>query len=138
MYEKVLTFTPNKALAIAKTEQFDFEKWSEELRAFLGKGAESMIALEAKEQKYNLDFHKKRLDIIIKNWDKITQSIKEELPNSHDFDAFLDKIGIPKTMQEIGLDKKILPMTFKATKDIRDKYVLSRLCWDLGITDEII
>ena len=138
MYEKVLTFTPDKALAIAKTEQFNFQKWSDELREFLGKGAESMIALEAKEQKYNLDFHKKRLDIIIKNWDKITQIIKEELPTSFDFDSFLDKIGIPKTMQEIGLDKKILPMTFKATKDIRDKYVLSRLCWDLGIIDEII
>ena len=40
-------------------------------------------------------------------------------------------------MEEIGIDNKLLPMTFKAAKDIRDKYVLSRLCWDLGILDEI-
>ncbi len=133
MYEKVLTFTPNKALAIAKTEEFDYEMWSNELRKFLGKGAESMIALEEKEGKYNLTSHKKRLEVIINNWDKITQIIKEELPSSKDFEALLDKLGLPKTMQEIGLDENILPMTFKATKDIRDKYVLSRLCWDLGI-----
>ncbi len=138
MYEKALTFTPDKALAIAKTEEFDYEKWSNELRRFLGKGAESMIALEEKEGKYNLTTHKKRLEVIINNWDKITQIIKEELPSSKDFEALLDKLGLPKTMQEIGLDENILPMTFKATKDIRDKYVLSRLCWDLGITDEII
>jgi len=35
-------------------------------------------------------------------------------------------------------DKEILPKTFKSAKDIRDKYVLPRLCWDLGIIDEII
>ena len=28
-------------------------------------------------------------------------------------------------------------MTFQATKDIRDKYVLSRLAWDLGVMDEL-
>ena len=133
IYEKVLTFTPDKAFAIAKAEQFDYEKWSDELRRFLGKGAESMIAIEEKEGKYNLNSHKKRFEIIIGKWDKITQIIKEELPNSKDFEALLDKLGLPKTMQEIGLDENILPMTFKATKDIRDKYVLSRLCWDLGI-----
>ena len=32
-----------------------------------------------------------------------------------------------EAMKEIGLDEAILPMTFKASKDIRDKYVLSRL-----------
>jgi hypothetical protein len=45
---------------------------------------------------------------------------------------------MPKTMAEIGIDDTILPLTFKSAKDIRDKYVLSRLCWDLGIIDEII
>jgi hypothetical protein len=28
-------------------------------------------------------------------------------------------------------------MTFKATKDIRDKYILSRLAFDLGTLDEL-
>ena len=40
-------------------------------------------------------------------------------------------------MKEIGLEEEILPLTFKSAKDIRDKYVLPRLCWDLGIIDEI-
>jgi hypothetical protein len=44
---------------------------------------------------------------------------------------------MPKSVNEIGIDGDILPETFKATKDIRDKYVLPRLCWDLGIIDEI-
>ena len=49
----------------------------------------------------------------------------------------MDTIEAPRTMKEIGLDEEILPLSFKATKDIRDKYVLSRLAWDLGIIDEL-
>ena len=56
---------------------------------------------------------------------------------SKDVEKILDAIGAPKTCTEIGIDKETLPMTFKASKDIRDKYVLSRLCWDLGILDGI-
>ena len=48
----------------------------------------------------------------------------------------LDKIDAPKTAQEIGIDCD-LSITLKATKDIRDKYVLSRLLWDLGMIEEV-
>ena len=41
-------------------------------------------------------------------------------------------------MIEIGLVEEILPLTFKSAKDIRDKHVLPRLCWDLEIIEEII
>ena len=51
-------------------------------------------------------------------------------------DDILNLIQAPKTVSEIGIDCDILT-TLKATKDIRDKYVLSRLAWDLGILDEL-
>ena len=96
-----------------------------------------MIALEEKEQKYNLESHKKRLDIILDNWEKIKKIMEEELPSSDELLNLFSKIGMPKSVNEIEIDGDILPKTFKATKDIRDKYVLSRLCWDLGIIDEV-
>ena len=52
-------------------------------------------------------------------------------------EALFEQLKLPKTLDELGLDESILPMTFKASKDIRDKYVLSRLCWDLGIIEEM-
>ena len=97
-----------------------------------------MIALEEKEQKYNLESHKKRLEIIVNKWDEIQNIIKEELPTISEIDALYNKVGLPKTMSELGISEEILPLTFKAAKDIRDKYVLPRLCWDLGIIDEMI
>lgn len=138
LYEKIKNITPDKQKALKYVESFDFSEWSEELREFLGKGAESMIALEEKEQKYNLELHTNRVDTIINNWYGIIGIIEQEIPTLSDLEKLFDDVGLPKTMEEICLEDKILPMTFKSAKDIRDKYVLPRLCWDLGIIDEII
>lgn len=136
-YEKLMCFTPDRQKALDAVNAFDYEKWSNVLREFLGKAAESMIALEEKEQKYNKESHKERLEVILSHWDEILQIIQEELPTSTELEDLFDKIGAPKTPQEIGVEEAILPLTFEATKDIRDKYVLSRLCWDLGIERDI-
>ena len=97
-----------------------------------------MIALEEEEQKYSVESHKKRIDIIIEKWNEILKIIDEELPEISKLEKLFDDVGLPKTMAEIGLCEDILPFTFKSAKDIRDKYVLPRLCWDLGIIDEIV
>ena len=138
LYEKLRTLTPNREKALSFVENFSWENWQAELRSFLGRGAESMIALEEKEQKYNKESHKARLEIILNNLDGILQIMDEELPSSQDLEKLLDTIEAPKTLEEIGSSSELLPMIFKATKDIRDKYVLSRLAWDLGILDEIV
>lgn len=138
LYEKIKNITPESQKAFEYVEKFDFAAWSETLRDFLGKGAESMIALEEKEQKYNIESHKKRFEIIVEKWNEIQSIISEELPSIGEIEALYDNVGLPKTMAEIGLSEEILPLTFKSAKDIRDKYVLPRLCWDLGIIDEII
>ena len=46
-------------------------------------------------------------------------------------------LQLPTTLEQIGVDPALLPTIFRATKDIRDKYVLSRLAWDLGILEEL-
>ena len=136
-YEKLKSIKPDKKKALDYAAAFDYNAYSALLTEFLGKGAKSMIELEKKEGKYDLDSHAKRLDIILENWNTILKIIDEEIPSGAELDELFTLIGAPKTVLEIGIDPATLPFTFKATKDIRDKYVLSRLCWDLGIIDEI-
>ena len=137
VYEQVKDTVPNRERALEYVKNFDIEKWNESLLKFVGPGAQSMIALEKIENKYSVSKHKSRFEKIIANWDKILKIIGEEVIPSKEVEKILDAIGAPKTCTEIGIDKETLPMTFKASKDIRDKYVLSRLCWDLGILDSI-
>ena len=136
LYEKLKTVSPDAEKALAYAASFDYNAWSAQLRQLLGKGAESMIALEEKERKYDVTFHRKRLKIILEHWDEILKIIEEELPSSQALETLLDTIDAPKTLAQIGVDETMLPIIFRATKDIRDKYVLSRLLWDLGVLDE--
>ena len=137
LYETVKNQTPDYEKAAAYVNAFDQEAWEQTLRSFLGKGAEAMIALEKREGKYRKDTHPARFAVIKEKWDSILQIIEEELPSAEEIAKLLDIIGIPKDLTTIGVDAECARTTFKATKDIRDKYVLSRLAWDLGILDEL-
>lgn len=137
-YEQLKTLTPNREKALAHAAAFDYSSWQQTLRELLGKGAESMIALEAREGKYDVAAHRERLERILENWDEILTIIDEEIPSLQTLLALMDTIDAPKTLQEIGINEALLPTIFRATKDIRDKYVLSRLAWDLGIEEELI
>lgn len=138
MYEKIKDVTPNRSKALSYVKEFDYQKWAQTLKEFLGKGADAMILLEEKEGKYDVDKHSVRLERIIEKWDEIIHLITEEIPSVATLDALYDKVGMPKSMAEIGIDESLLPATFKAAKDIRDKYVLPRLCFDLGIIEDIV
>jgi len=138
LYDKVKTIIPDREKALAYVKSFDTEAWNETLRDFLGRSAESMIALEKKEGKYDVSKHEARLDRILANWDGILAIVEEELPPSAEIERILTVIDAPKTMEDIGLSSDLLPLSFQATKDIRDKYVLSRLLWDLGVIEEMV
>lgn len=137
LYEKLLEIFPDKETALGYVNSFSYDEWAKTLKTFVGKGADAMIALEKKEEKYSLTAHKERLDIIIGKWDKICDIIRKEIPKRKEIEVILDSIGAPKLPRDIGLADD-LKTTFSATKDIRDKYVLSRLLWDIGLLDDFV
>ncbi len=131
LYEKVLKTTPNKEKALNYVKEFNYSCWENTLKDFLGKSAKTMAELEKKEGKYDVIKHATRLETIISKWDKICLVIKEEIPSTKELDKLFETIKLSKSAKEIGIDADLY-RTFCATKDIRDKYVLSRLLWDLG------
>ncbi len=137
LYEKLKHFIPNKETALAQVKAFDYGAWSEILRTFLGKGADSMIALEAKEKKYDPALHGARLDKLIANWAAIMDIVSQEIPAVEALETLYRKVGLPGTLTDIGEEESLLPTILRCTKDIRDKYVLSRMAWDLGIEEEL-
>lgn len=137
IYEQLRQITPSRDKALAYAKNFDVQAHFDNLRAFLGKGADAMIALEKKEGKYDLSKHAQRLDVILSHWDELLQIMDEELLRAVELEELLNMLGAPKNGHDLGIDDTLIPMTFRATKDIRDKYVLSRLCWDLGLLDEL-
>lgn len=137
LYKKLKMVVPNQEKALAHARDFDYCAWSGTLREFLGKGADSMIAMEAKEKKYDLDLHAARLTKLLNSWDAVLKIISEEIPAVQELEALYQKVGLPGTLADIGEEDRLLPTIFCCTKDIRDKYVLSRMAWDLGIEEDL-
>ncbi len=138
LYEKLKTITPDRETALRYAAGFSYEDWKNTLRSLLGDAAESMIALEKQEKKYDVTRHKERLEIILAHWKDILAIMEEELPDSKELEMLMLSVGLPTTLEEIGCGDVPLPLLFGATRDIRDKYVLSRLAWDLGSTEELV
>ncbi|MBO4219307.1 MAG: sn-glycerol-1-phosphate dehydrogenase [Clostridia bacterium] len=132
LYEKLKKIDPDTQKALDHASSFDLKEWHRKLRDFIGPGAEIMISLENTEKKYDTELHGKRLEKIVRNWEGILRIVEEEIPDVEDLKRFCSEAGCPAGPEDIGLTRSIVPMTFECTKDVRDKYILSRLFWDLG------
>lgn len=134
-YEWLKTKTPDRETALAYVRNFNPDAWFDTLRVHLDEGAAAMIAGEQKEHKYAPDKHAARLEKILAAWDDILALI-DTLPTADALQAFYREIGHPLSCTEYGLTDNEIRFAFTAAKDIRDKYVLGRLLWDLGLLDE--
>ncbi|MBO5322715.1 MAG: sn-glycerol-1-phosphate dehydrogenase [Oscillospiraceae bacterium] len=136
-YEQIRKLTPNKEKALAYVNAFDAEAWNDTLRQFLGGGAEAMIQNERKEGKYDKAKHAARLDLIIEKWEDILQIIDQEIPALDFVLNALIAVDAPTLPSEIGIRDEEVRGAFLTAKDIRDKYVGTRLLWDLGCLEEV-
>ncbi len=137
IYDRIRSLIPHREKALSYVQKFDFVEYQAFLRSYIGPGGETMIAAEETDGKYDISRHVHRLDRILENWEDILRVIEREIPSASEIEKVLDIIQAPKSCADFGIPEAELPMAFAATKDIRDKYVLSRLCFDLGILDEI-
>ena len=136
-YEELLSenVEPDREKALSYVNKFDLDAWNEKLLAFVGPGAEAMIEGERKEHKYDASKHASRLETIIDRWDEIINVIKT-FPKVEKLRNLMESIDFPTDASCIGYGSADIKKTFTMTKDIRDKYVGTRLLWDLGILDE--
>lgn len=135
IYDYIRTVTPDREKALAYAAGFDLEKWNEQLSAFIGPGARAMIEGERREGKYDKEKHTARLERILSNWDKIME-IVNGLPTYDEVLALMNMIGAPVSAESFGVTQEQTRTTFTMTKDIRDKYIASRLLWDLGLLED--
>lgn len=135
VYDYIRSVTPDRERALKAVAHFSLEQWNEQLREFVGPGAEAMIAGEEREGKYSQAKHALRLERIIDRWDEI-QAIVSGLPGYESVFQLMTSLGAPTDIYYLGYTDEQLKKTFTMTKDIRDKYVASRLLWDLGLLEE--
>lgn len=90
-----------------------------------------MVEGEKREGKYDPEKHAKRLEVIIEKWDEI-MAVVDKLPKYEEVYNMMTAMGAPTDPGYLGYSEDAIRTTFTMTKDIRDKYIASRLLWDVG------
>lgn len=137
LFDRLGGKAPDTEKALRHAASFDRERWNARLREVVGPGAEAMIANEDAYGFYKPENHYTRLQNITAHWDEITAALRA-MPSSEEIGAFFRKIGHPTTAAEIGVAAADMENAFCMAKDIRPKYILGHLLWDLGMTDEVV
>lgn len=134
-YELLKDFRPDKDYALSQFFNYNKESWLHKISEYLGSAGDVMIKNAVKSKLYNPEYFIKRLDNICNNWNNIIDTVNVELPSSDYISEILKITDAPVTSDEIGIDSGTNALTFKMTKDIRDKYILSALLFDMGVLD---
>lgn len=137
VYDYIRMLRPDRKKALEYAAQFDVEQWNSQLRAFIGPAAEAMISRDRIEKKYDRDKHAIRLDRILDKWSDIVAVINL-LPEYDTVFNLLSDMGAPTDICYLGYSNEEARTIYTMTKDMRDKYVGSRLLWDLGELDSAV
>jgi len=129
--------TPDRAAAEKALEAFDPAPWEERVRRIFGKAAQKLIDTEKSVwHKNEPGEHKKRMDILLANWDTVMKIADEELPPTDEIIALMEKQGMPIRPADIDESEQDTYDAFVASRDIRDKYLTSSMLWDIGLLED--
>lgn len=136
IFRHLTTLRPDMAHAEAAADAFDEKAWADNIRRVFGGTAEGIIAMENKARKNERTGRLARAKSIIDNWDEVCNIINTELPAYEDIYALMEGVGMPLTSQSIGYSVEDTVDAFVCSRDVREKYLLSSMIWDVGLLDE--
>jgi len=122
------------ARAFAKA--YDQAEWEKQIHAAYGPAAQGVIDMEAKAQKNEVSAHLKRIDAMEAHWDEITELL-EALPSSETVKELLKSLDSPYLPGQIDIDPSMLKNTFMYAKEVRARYTILQMVWDLGLLDTL-
>ncbi len=70
-------------------------------------------------------------------WDKITELIDTCVPATETIINILKELGAPAFPEMIGIDYDMVYDSIIVAKEVRNRYTLLQLLWDLGIEEEM-
>lgn len=124
------------AAARAAAKAYDPRVWEAEIRDAYGPAADGILAMEAQARKNETESRLRRIDTMEAHWDEI-DALLAALPTSESIMALLRSLESPCLPAEIGVDGKLLKNTFLYCKEVRARYTILQLVWDLGLLDSL-
>ena len=135
MAKKLLETQPDFEKAAAFAESFDTARWESQVRAGYGPAAEGVLALEKETGKNSPASHAARLAVIREKWDELA-AVFAQLPQADRVAAELQALGGPSRPADLGIEPALTEEAILLAKELRDRYTILQLLWDLGLLEE--
>ena len=135
LYEMLADTPIDFEKARAKARAFDLEKWKEEIRKAYGPAAKEVVRLEERVHKNDPQAVLGRIDQMEAHWDEVLTFIRM-LPKSEELSLVLKGIGAPVTPAEIGVDAAMVKNSVLYAKELRNRFGLLQILFDLGLNEE--
>ena len=136
LMEKLLSYKPDRERVLQAAASFDPETWKNRLFRLFGDTAEGFVALAEKTGNNTFEARMARFDAIEKNWEAVCEVMKQTVEAGRMLEPVMERLGMPRHPKDVGFSGEEVRETFIVTRDVRDKYLLSSLIWDLGLMDE--
>ena len=98
--------------------------------------ADGIPALEEKSEKNDSAGRNIRLDAIRDHRLEILRAIRHDLPSVSEIEELLLSLHAPVHPEQIGVSLEEVRGAVLYAKDVRDRYTLLRILWDLGLSEE--
>ncbi len=136
IYEHLKKLKPTMEHVAAAADAFDPIAWEENLKRVFGHTAEQFIVMEQSAGKNERGGRMKRAEITISNWSRALE-IADAAPSFAEIEALMKAVGMPTTPAEIGVSVADTVDAFICSRDVRDKFQLSSMLWDIGCMEEV-
>lgn len=134
--EELANRTVDFDAARAAARQYDSSAWKAQMYAAYGEAAPGIITLEQQTKKNETVGRLARIDAMEAHWVQILDLLRA-LPASSYVAGLLKDLNSPSTPAQIGIDHILLKDTFLYCKEIRPRYTILQMLWDLNELDSI-
>ena len=121
---------------LKKASSFNKDKWTDDVKRLFRQAAPGVIHLNENEGINSYDKRVERVKRIIDNWEEFASLLKE-VPHHEEIREILKRIGAPISLKELNVDKETIINGLVYAKEVRKRYTVLQLAWDLGLLDDI-
>ncbi|NMA95881.1 MAG: iron-containing alcohol dehydrogenase [Clostridiales bacterium] len=116
----------------------DIDRWEDEIGRVYKDAAQETIKLNKKPLHEMISERKKRVISIRDNWNEILRTLKKG-PESRQIEKLYKTVGrnVATRPIDVGFDRNLILDTILYAKEVRQRYTILQLLWDLGLLEDL-
>ncbi len=134
LYQRLLAQSVDFQWAREHAASFDKKAWEAAVRKGFGPAAEGVLELEKTARKNDAALHGERIRRIQEHWPELTE-VMQRLPDADRVRSLLQKMGAAVSPADLGIDGELTREAILLAKEVRDRYTVLQLLWDLGLLE---